>query len=97
MQLINTTARYQSFIQNTTTATAATTIKTYQLDALNIVFTETPTQKEILLISQTQNIAPNVIDFVLAELCDTTRENCDLVLTERLAEIVTPSVNRVAS
>jgi hypothetical protein len=97
MQLTNTTDRYQSFIQNTATATAAKTITTYQLDAINVVFTETPTQKEVLLISQTQNIAPEVIDFVLAELCHTTRENCDLVLTERLAEIVTPSVNRVAS
>jgi hypothetical protein len=97
MQLTNTTDRYQSFIQNTATATDAKTITTYQLDAINVVFTETPTQKEVLLISQTQNIGPDVIDFVLAELCDTTRENCDLVLTERLAEIVTPSVNRVAS
>lgn len=97
MQLTNTTDHYQSFIQNTATATDAKTITTYQLDAINVVFTETPTQKEVLLISQTQNIGPDVIDFVLAELCDTTRENCDLVLTERLAEIVTPSVNRVAS
>ncbi|MFD1318631.1 DUF1827 family protein [Loigolactobacillus zhaoyuanensis] len=87
MQLQKVTADYQTLVTSQLNNTDATDVQIFALADTLVIFTQAPTHDEILLTNRQRNIAPEEIDYTLAQLAQRTRAEVNVITSEKLAEI----------